>query len=110
MGTILNDEDLERIHQSSLEILEDVGVRIDHDLVLRRLADYGCSVEFDRSVAKIPEGLVRKCLSLAPSSIKIGNRGWKTVELHPKGGAVFWSGNALYIVEGKERREITKET
>ena len=109
MGTILKDEDLKHIHQNSVEILEDIGVRVDNNSVLQRLADYGCSVDFHKNVAKIPEDLVKKCLSLCPTTIRIGNRDWETIELGSNMGNIFWSGNALYIVEGKERYEITKE-
>ncbi len=109
MGTILKDEDIKIIHQNSIEILEDVGVRIDHNSVLQRLADSGCSVDFDKNIAKIPEELINKCLSLCPSTIKIGDRTWDTIDVGPDGGNIFWSGNALYIVDGKERREFTKE-
>ncbi len=108
MGFILRDEDIVGIHQSSLEILEEVGVKFDYDIVLKRLADNGCSVDFDKKIAKIPESIVKKCLSLCPSSIKIANRNWESFKLCSKGVSIFLSGNALYIVEGKERYDITK--
>ncbi len=109
MGTILKDEDIKFIHQNSIEILEDVGVRIDHDSVLQRLSDNGCIVDFDKRIAKIPENLIKKCLTLCPSNIKFSGTDWNTVETGFSGGNVFWSGHALYINEEKERFDITKE-
>lgn len=109
MGIILNNEDINLIHQGSLKILENVGVRIDHNLVLERLADYGCIVDFKKNIAKISEDLVKKCLTKAPSYIKIGNRKWEVVELGDKKGSVLWSGNALYEVEDEKRYELTKD-
>ena len=91
MGIILRDENIKIIHHNSIEILENVGVKIDNKSVLEKLADNGCTVDKDNNSAKIPEKLVQKCLSLAPSTIKIGDRSWNTVEVGPNGDSVFWS-------------------
>ena len=108
MGLVLQNEEIKQIHQNSLEILNDVGVRIDNEPVLQRLADKGCIIDFGNNTAKIPEKVVQECLSLCPSTIKICGRNNKTVEIGPDGGSVFWSGNALYIVKGDKRDEITQ--
>lgn len=109
MGTILNDEDIRKIHRNSIEILEVTGVKIDHSAVLERLNDNGCTVDFQNHVVRIPGDLVEKCLSWCPSSIKISDRARETVTLGPGAGSVFWSGNALYCVEGGAQHEITRE-
>ena len=63
---------LEEIHSATIEVLERVGVRVDHDEALALLKDAGCIVK-DR-VAFIPGWLVEECIRLAPSKIRVCNR------------------------------------
>lgn len=109
MGLLLNEKEIQQIHQNSVEILNEVGVRIDSKSVLQLLSDNGCNVSFDTNTAKIPEELVSRCLSMCPSTIKFCGTNFHTAEVGPEGGSVFWSGNALYIVKGDKRYDISKK-
>lgn len=53
---VLSQADLDLIHGSALEVLRDVGMRIDHPRMRALLADFGCRVEGD--VVKFPEAVV----------------------------------------------------
>ncbi|MCL4393657.1 MAG: trimethylamine methyltransferase family protein [Chloroflexi bacterium] len=53
---VLSTPDLDRIHGAALEILRDVGVRLDHERMRGLLADLGCQIE-DR-VVRFPEPVV----------------------------------------------------
>lgn len=53
---VLSESDLELIHGSALEVLRDVGVRVDHERMRALLADQGCRVE--GAVVKSPERIV----------------------------------------------------
>jgi trimethylamine--corrinoid protein Co-methyltransferase len=68
----LNDDQLQEIHQSSVEVLERVGVRVDHAEALQLLKAAGCRV--DGTVARIPGPLVEECIRLASHQVTIGNR------------------------------------
>ena len=52
----LSQADLDLIHRSALEVLRDVGARVDHERMRTLLADFGCRVE--GSVVKFPEQVV----------------------------------------------------
>src|SRR5574342_479670 len=56
--TILSQEDIQRIHQCSVQVLQRVGVQVAHSEVLERLAAAGAAVEAlsDRKAA--PEEVV----------------------------------------------------
>ena len=41
---ILNNDEMRRIHEASLAILEDTGIQIDHKKTLEMLADAGANV------------------------------------------------------------------
>lgn len=65
------EEQLELIHFASLEILRDVGVKVELEEATQIFAGAGCMVEKhgDYSIVKIPSYVVEDCLRWAPSSI-----------------------------------------
>lgn len=48
---ILSRGDVESIHLASMTLLEEVGVKIYNDTVLKLLADAGVEVDFDKKLA-----------------------------------------------------------
>ncbi|MDQ7096110.1 trimethylamine methyltransferase family protein [Desulfosporosinus sp. PR] len=66
-----SEEQLELIHCASLEILRDVGVKVELEEATQIFAAAGCMVEKhgDYSLVKIPSYVVEDCLRWAPSSI-----------------------------------------
>ena len=57
-SSVLTDEQIERIHSASLEVLERVGVHVPHAETLERFADVGASVDREAEVVRIPPELV----------------------------------------------------
>ncbi len=64
---VLNDEQMHRIHLGVLQVLEEVGVFVEHDDALKIFADNGCKVDFEKRRVCIPEHVLRRALSTAPS-------------------------------------------
>jgi trimethylamine--corrinoid protein Co-methyltransferase len=62
---VLSSEQVERIRNVSLEILERVGVLIPHEEMLRRFADAGATVDFPAQRVRIPPELVVRSVSQA---------------------------------------------
>jgi trimethylamine:corrinoid methyltransferase-like protein len=50
---ILDDEDVEKINQTALTILEEVGIEIPSEKALKVFADAGANVDFDRQTVRI---------------------------------------------------------
>jgi len=71
---VLDEEQLARIHEASLEILARVGVELPHSETLRRFADAGARVDFEHQRVRIPPELVQGCLSAAGKSFTIYGR------------------------------------
>jgi len=67
----LSHEDCEEIHNSSLEVLQDTGLRIESKVALDMLNELGCEVDKRTSIVKFPSYLVEECLKRSPSSIKL---------------------------------------
>ncbi len=101
----LEPDELERINEQSLRLLEEVGLRIDHDMVTRKLLAAGCR-ELASGMIAFPRELVAECVEQAPSTVRLAAAGGEVTEIGPDGATVFWTGNALHIVEGDEHRPI----
>lgn len=70
---LLDDEQLQRLHSATLEILQGVGVRVMHPEALEMLRAAGCRVK-DQTTVLIPEYLVADAILSAPSSVSVYDR------------------------------------
>lgn len=70
---LMTPEQVQQIHQATLDLLENVGVRVMHTEGVRLLADAGCRVE-GKDLVHIPAELVEDAIRSAPSSVTIYNR------------------------------------
>ncbi len=71
---LLTDRQLAKLHQSSLHILETIGVQLPHAEVLRLFAEAGATVDRENHRVRIPERLVAHCLETAGKSFTIYGR------------------------------------
>jgi hypothetical protein len=105
-GLILSNADCERIHEAALEVLRDVGVRVDDPETVRQLQEAGASIT-DENVAHLPRSLVEWAIRQSPKVVRIADRGDHLWDLTPGGATLVVTGNALYITRGRERRDLT---
>jgi trimethylamine--corrinoid protein Co-methyltransferase len=71
---ILSPADVERIHETSLEILAEVGVVFYSERALDVLAYHGADVDYQSTVARIPRHLVEQALATLPRCFTLGGR------------------------------------
>jgi len=102
---ILDRESCERIHAAALEVLRDVGVRVDDPGIVRLMQEAGATVS-DGNVVHIPESLVKWALQQTPRTLRIADRRGNLWNLGPEGGTLVLTGNALYITRGRVRQEL----
>ena len=86
---ILTEEQLKEVHKGILDILENTGVRVEHDRGLKLFSDNGCNVDFEKKRVKIPSYLVETCLRKVPSNF--------TVRARDSKNDVRIGGNTLYF-------------
>jgi trimethylamine--corrinoid protein Co-methyltransferase len=80
--SILSQEDIERIHRSTLQVLSRVGVRVYHDEVLARMAEAGAKVDKDDCTVKIDENLLMDSVQKAGKSYTLyGRDGGRTARI-----------------------------
>ncbi len=68
---IITDAEVDRIHETSLAILEEVGVEFPNRAVLELFAAAGASVDFDSQVVRIPASLVETALRTLPKDFTV---------------------------------------
>ncbi len=71
---VLSDSEVESIHQASLQILEETGCKFESIKALKLLQKNGCTIDFERNLAKIPSTLVEECVRRCPSSFLVKSR------------------------------------
>ncbi|MGE5484019.1 MAG: trimethylamine methyltransferase family protein [Ignavibacteriales bacterium] len=71
---ILGPEDIQKIHEASLEIMNDVGVRFPSQKALDILSAAGAKVDRSTMVAKLPPDLVMKAVKAAPAVYTLAGR------------------------------------
>ncbi|UCC33884.1 MAG: trimethylamine methyltransferase family protein, partial [Candidatus Bathyarchaeota archaeon] len=61
----LQGRDLQRIHSSTLKVLEETGVRVDEENARKLLDDAGAIVDSKRKIVRVPQNLVEEMIKKA---------------------------------------------
>ena len=70
----ITDLNLDKIFNAQLQLLDEIGVKIDHKKGLSLLADAGAKVDGATKVAKLSPDLVTSCLAKVPEKVVYGGR------------------------------------
>ena len=70
----LSKNQVEMIHEGSLDLLEKTGIEVDHEAGLKVLAEAGAKVDFQEKRVRIPSGLVVRCLETVPDRFTLAAR------------------------------------
>jgi len=110
---ILSDEDVEKIHQATLNVLEEVGVKFPSEKALKIFAEAGAKVDFKSQIVKIPSDLLMNSLSKAPRSYIFASREDRNLDLYFDGTKTYFgtdgTGTATIDLETRQRRTSTKK-
>lgn len=71
---ILNDDQIAMIHDASMEVLEDVGMRVDCPATRSLLAEHGNKVDEANTHVWFDRGFVEERVAMAPSSFTLKTR------------------------------------
>ena len=72
--TVLDEEQVEAIHDASLTLLERHGIRVLHAGARRLLAEAGATVNEDEQMVRLERGLVLEKVALAPAEFTLHAR------------------------------------
>lgn len=108
----LSQDQLERIHNASLEILERTGVRLHLPEAVELLRDAGANVT-EESRVRIPSHLVEWALSVAPKRVVLANRKGERVMPLERNNVFYGLGsdcpNVIDIHTGERRSGILQD-
>ena len=108
---ILSQDQIQLIHNHTLELLERTGVRVQSEEALEILGDAGCDVQDPKQV-KIPRKLVAEAIEAAPRNIAVYDRNGNPAMTLREDACYYGTGSdCLYHVElsSGERRSCTKD-
>jgi len=107
---VLAKSEMELIHQTSLDILEKVGLIVESKKVLDILKENGCEVDYETQLVKFPGSVVERCLKTVPSKVNLYDRDGKLALTLGDGNRYCASGhNAVFTLldENGDRRNST---
>jgi trimethylamine--corrinoid protein Co-methyltransferase len=99
--SVLSDEDIETVHDKTLEMLEETGVRVKSESTLEILERGGAIVDWDIMTAYLPEYMVDDAVKRLPKEISLCGRLPERDMRAPKLGPPFMAtnGTAVYITD-----------
>ena len=92
--SVLSEADKTLVHDESLKILEQVGIRLESPKTLAMLKEKGCDVDEASSVVKFPSALVEKALASCPRKFILGAP-------DPKNDLFLGEGNTYIATDGQ---------
>jgi trimethylamine--corrinoid protein Co-methyltransferase len=98
--------EIEKSNAASLDLLETVGVRLEHDEVLQKVIRAGGRAGSTAYDVLLPHEMVHEYLSHAPRSVQLDAIDGTSTCLTSDSDPVFWTCPVLYFWTGTERREI----
>lgn len=110
---ILDDEKFTRIHEASLALMEEVGLKIQGEKVLELLYDVGAS-KTQNGLTRIPASLVEKALETVPKEFTLYSRDGEPYVRVKRDSICFGThADQLEIIDpenGKARKFLRKDT
>ena len=103
---VLSDDQISEIHNATVEVMSEIGIVIKDEEGIRLLEEAGAAVKGE--LVKIPEHLLKRALSTAPSKISVYNRHGNLSMNLERGKTYFGTGSdTIYTMDvySKERRK-----
>ncbi len=100
---VLSTAEREKVHQVSLRILQETGVRFNGERALPLLNRFGAKIDWEKRIAHIPSELVEDCLQTTPKSFVLGARNSQYDQILP-------IGESRYCIDGTAAFTLDFET
>ncbi len=109
---VLSEDECSRIHEETLKILSETGVRIDTARGRGYIKQAGAAIDEGTHIVHIPRKLVEECINQAPKDFSLGGRLLgKSIPMNRGRCAVILDGGAIYTYDAEAgvRRSATKD-
>src|SRR5215510_14574834 len=110
---LLTQVQVERVHEASLEILEEVGLLVRHGPARDLFRARGCNVDSETNLVKFPHAVVETYRKVYPPKFTFGGRDPKYDKTIPDDSPVVVTGSSapdiIDPVTGIERRSVSSD-
>ncbi|MEL7564619.1 MAG: trimethylamine methyltransferase family protein [Dehalobacterium sp.] len=107
-SSFITSQEIKKIHDTTLTVLSEVGVKFQHQEALAVFSRFGARVE--NEIVYISEDIVNKALSTVPSSFILRGRDAKNDQLIGGLDPVFAPASGpVFINENNRRRPVTRD-
>ncbi len=97
----------EQIHCASLELLQDPGVRLEHEEIFQLAISRGAQAGVAAQVVRIPREMVVEALALCPNQFSLCDKLGRPIELSAQAESCFWSVPGMSIWRSGKYRPYT---
>ena len=108
---LLTDAEANRVHEASLRILSEVGLRVDDEEARSYLGAAGAQVNLQSNVVRFPAHVVEQALRSTPSTLRLYDRNQASYTEVAAGRVCFGSsGYAVYVydLDSGQRRQVLR--
>jgi trimethylamine--corrinoid protein Co-methyltransferase len=97
---VLSEDEKSQIHERTLDVLANTGVRVDTPKGRQLLRDAGAEVDENTRVVRFPRQLVEEALRLAPKKFSLGARrpGWD-LQMNSDDCTLLADGEGIYVLD-----------
>jgi len=110
---VLSDNDIQRIHRATLDLIETVGVRFPSERALDILHGHGATVDREKQIARIPGHVVEEAMRRAPAEYTLYARENRDMDLSLDGKHAYLAvdGTGIEVLDPYtgEKRVSTKQ-
>ena len=99
--------DAERIHETSVALLAEPGVRIEHEAVRDALLSAGAGPGTGPADVRLPRQMIQEHLALCPQEVVLTDRRGRPAVLTATSDPLFWSCPGLYLWQDGRHRPFT---
>lgn len=105
---VLSSEDCSRIHEETLRVLLETGVRVDTVRGRKALSDAGARVDENTHIVRIPSALVEESIKVAPKDFSLGSRRpGKLIPMNQAACGIIMDGGAIYSYDAETQMRRT---
>jgi trimethylamine--corrinoid protein Co-methyltransferase len=109
---VLSDDEKSQVHERSLEVLANTGVRVDTAIGRNLLQEAGAQVNQDTNIVRFPHSLVEESLRLTTKEFSLGaRRPGCDLKMNAGDFTLLADGEGMFVVDAKtgDRRSSTSE-
>jgi trimethylamine--corrinoid protein Co-methyltransferase len=113
LAQLLSPEEVQRVHEASLEILDQVGLEVNNPRARERFREHGCRVDDTTERVTFPSAVIEECLKSIPPKFTFYAQDPEFDRVIPdQAPLVITASSAPYIIDpvtGKERFSTSED-